>query len=72
MTTSVRQPGLECGGLNENGPCRTIGSGSIRRSDILGVGLALMEGVSLKGLPLRFQMLKLGQVSLFLLVVSQS
>ena len=50
-----------CGGLNKNGPHGPIGSGTIRRCDLVGVGVALEEGgVSLWGWALRFQMLKPG------------
>ena len=44
--------GVECGGLNRCGPHRFmclnachIGSGTIRRCDLIGVGMALLEKI---------------------------
>jgi hypothetical protein len=34
-----------CGGLNENGPLRPIGSGTIRMCGLIGIGVALLEEV---------------------------
>ena len=58
-----------CGGLNENGPLRFLGSGSIRRCGLVEVGVTFLEAVLLGWeWALRFQMLSLAQChSLFLL-----
>ena len=56
-----------CGGLNKNGPQRLmclnawpIGSGTIRKCCLAGVGVALLEKVSLWRQALRSQVLSLG------------
>lgn len=58
-------------GLNENGPYVLIGSGILRRFDLVRVGAALLEKVYQWEWTLRFQKLKSGPVahSLFLLLV---
>ena len=33
----------QCGGLNENGPLRLIGNGTIRKCGLVKVGVALLE-----------------------------
>ena len=38
----IRNRYSECDGLKENGPYRPIGSGTIRRSGLVGVGMALL------------------------------
>ena len=55
-----------CGGLNKNGPRRLIGSNTIRRYGLVGVGMAVLEEVCHWGRALRFQMPKPGPVSLSL------
>ena len=43
-----------CGGLNKNGPYRPVGSGTIRRCGLVGIGVALLEEVCHRGWALRF------------------
>jgi hypothetical protein len=47
-----------CCGLNKNGSHRPIGSGTLRRCGLMGVGVALLEEVCHWGWALRFQILK--------------
>jgi hypothetical protein len=61
---------VECSGLNRYGlhrfmclKCLAIGSGTIRRCDLIGVGMAFLEKVCHWTCPLRFQRLKPGPVS---------
>ena len=54
---------FNCGGLNENGSHKPIGSSTIRRCGLVGVGVTL-EDVCHWGWALRSQMLKAGPVSL--------
>jgi hypothetical protein len=42
-----------CGGLNENGSHRLLGSGTFRKCGFVGVGVALMEGVCHGGVGVR-------------------
>lgn len=56
-------PGWCCGGLKKNGPHRLIRSGTIRRYDLVGVNVALLEEACHLGWALWFQMLKPGLVS---------
>jgi hypothetical protein len=63
----LASPGTEftdgCGSiLKENGPCRLIGSGTIRRHDFIGVGVATEECVT-SGWALRSLKLKPGLVA---------
>jgi hypothetical protein len=53
-----------CGCWNENDPHRLIGSGTIRRCGLVGVGVALLEDCVTEGWALRPQMLKPGPLSL--------
>ena len=46
---------LVCGGLNENGPHRLIGSGTVGRFGLIGIGVTLLEEVCQGGWALRFQ-----------------
>jgi hypothetical protein len=55
-----------CGGLNESGPHRPIGRGTVRRCGLFGVGMALLEKVCHSRWALGFQKLKVGPVSLSL------
>jgi hypothetical protein len=65
--------GVKCGGLNRYGPHRLlyldawpIGSGTIRRCGLVGVGVTLFDEVCHCGWTMRFQMLKLGTMPLSL------
>jgi hypothetical protein len=58
----VKQVLTQCGSLNENGPPKAPGSGTIRSCGFVGVDLAFLEKVCQRG-ALRFQMLKPGPVA---------
>ena len=53
--------GVECGSLNVTDPHNLIGSDTIRRCGFGGVGMALIEEVSLWGWTLRFPVLSTTQ-----------
>ena len=48
---------MKCGGFKENGPNMPIGTGIIKRYDLVGVGVALLEENVTKGWALKSQML---------------
>jgi hypothetical protein len=35
--------GMEYGGLNESDPCRLIGSGTLRRCGLVGIGVGMLK-----------------------------
>lgn len=59
-------PPASCGGSNKNDAHRLIESATISRGGLVGVGLALLEGVCYWGRALRSQVFKPAPVSLFI------
>ena len=60
---------MEHGGLNENGPHRLIGNGTIRNYVLVGVGADLSEKVHTWEWALMFQKVKPNPVSVFLFLL---